>query len=285
MKVCTVSTGDLLFLELQLKSLRKYMTEDYEFIVFNACVRRPDFSNNGNEKAFYELQNFCFSNHITFLNLIEEEKQTDYDNLYYSPSNRHGFVLERVMEYMKQNPDEYFMIDSDMFLIDYLDMKKYRGSNSAIVLQQRGDTKYFWGNLFYFNIPKMKNLELLKDFKAGIFNNVICDDCGDTYRWVHSHPNIPESNDIRNNEYDKYNTEDIKFIKHLISCTWDRTDFPSNLDEKIMKYCEEDIRNVDNKCFCEIYDKTFLHYRAGSNWTGFHMNIHTEMKNRLKSIL
>lgn len=44
------------------------------------------------------------------------------------------------------------MIDCDMFLVDYLDMSIYRKYDCAVVLQQRGTSKYIWGGLFYFNI-------------------------------------------------------------------------------------------------------------------------------------
>ena len=46
-----------------------------------------------------------------------------------------------------------------------------------------------------------------------------------------------------------------------------------------------DSRNVDSKFFSEIYDITFLHYRAGGNWRREGMDTHKKLTNMLKEAL
>lgn len=281
MKVVTISTGDIIFVETQIKTLKKYMLDDYEYIIFNACVKKKDFSNNDDEYVFNKLNEYCIENKVQFINLIEDQEY--YDNLT-EASARHGYILEKVLKYMKQNPNEYLMLDCDMFLVDYLDMSVYREYECAVVIQNRGDTKYIWGGLFYFNIKRMRNLELLNDFNVGIYGNNACDTGGGTYKWINSLTILPTTQNIRYNEYDIYNKDGVKFIKHLWSCSWDNTEYPSNLGNEVLKYCEDDIRNKNNKYFCEIYDKKFLHYRAGSNWMRDNIEVHNYIKTKLLNL-
>ena len=80
-----------------------------------------------------------------------------------------------ILEYQKTNPDKYLLLDSDMFLINDFDIEKYSNYDCAIVLQSRNSHRinYFWNGIYYFDIIKMKNLELL--------NWNTCNQCG--CRW------------------------------------------------------------------------------------------------------
>ena len=58
---------------------------------------------------------------------IEIENESHRKNK--SFSIRHADSLKVVLEYMKENLDEYLIIDGDMFMIDHLDINKYRKYN------------------------------------------------------------------------------------------------------------------------------------------------------------
>ena len=79
----------------------------------------------------------------------------------------------------------------------------------------------------------------------------------------------------------------IYFIKHLWSCSWDITELPTNLIENIpiIDFIKNDLRNNNNKFFCEIYDNVFLHYRAGGNWKNEGLDLHNLLSQRLKTSL
>ena len=76
-------------------------------------------------------------------------------------------------------------------------------------------------------------------------------------------------------------------MKHLWSGTWNTEELPENLKNrtKLIKFLQKDIRNENGKFFCEIYDKCFLHYRAGGNWKREGKNIHNILSNLLKELL
>jgi hypothetical protein len=98
---------------------------------------------------------------------------------------------------------------------------------------------------------------------------------------------IPTTDEIRWNKEGIYNTNNLYYIRHLWSLSWDDGELPNNLMEKeeLKRYLKEDNRNKDNKYFCEIYDNIFLHYRGGCNWMGGGLTFHIEMANKLKNIL
>jgi hypothetical protein len=84
-----------------------------------------------------------------------------------------------------------------------------------------------------------------------------------------------------------YYTKNIYFIKHLWSCSWDEKTVPDNVKDskKLIEFFKNDPRNINNKFFCEIYDKIFLHYRAGGNWRGEGLGVHKKLISSLKNIV
>jgi hypothetical protein len=133
-------------------------------------------------------------------------------------------------------------------------------------------------------MAKMKNKDVL--------NCSECDGCdvgGMMKEWLKlqlGNKLAPSTDEIRwtNNNY---NREGIYFIKHLWSCSWNETEIPYNLkDNKVLlEFFTNDPRNVNGKFFCEIYDNSFLHYRAGGNWRGEGMKLHNELTQKLKNII
>jgi hypothetical protein len=86
---------------------------------------------------------------------------------------------------------------------------------------------------------------------------------------------LPTVENIRNsNGY--LSNDNIFFIKHLWSCTWDDTELPSKFinNNDFKEFLNNDIRNTNGKYFCEIYDNCILHLRAGGNWLKENKNNH-----------
>jgi hypothetical protein len=81
----------------------------------------------------------------------------------FGASERTADSMNYILQYQKRKPDKYLLLDSDMFLIDYFDINKYSQYDCAVVLQTRNHNKinYFWNGIYYFDMTKMKNLELL----------------------------------------------------------------------------------------------------------------------------
>ena len=60
--------------------------------------------------------------------------------------------MSKGVKFMKSNPDEYLLLDSDMFLISELDLNRYRNYISGFVVQDRPNLKYMWGNFFILTL-------------------------------------------------------------------------------------------------------------------------------------
>tara|TARA_R110002126_G_scaffold69668_1_gene175683 strand:+ start:6708 stop:7550 length:843 start_codon:yes stop_codon:yes gene_type:complete len=279
MKIITAVVNNPLFIEIQYYTLQKYFKGDYEFIVFNDAKGFPDFTNGNDTTIRTKIQETCNKLHITCINIPNEHHK------FFTMSSRHADTFNKhVLKYQSDNPDKYLLLDSDMFLIDYFDVNKYSQYDCAIVLQSRNNEGYLWPGLCYLDMTKMKEFQLMNWDSCPGF-----DTGGMTKEWLKrqmQNAPLPNTDDIR--WIDKeYHTNDIYFIRHLWSETWDLNELPKNLESntKLIEFLKEDTRNVNNKFFCEIYDNVFLHYRAGGNWRREGLELHKILSEKLKDTL
>jgi len=277
MKIVTAVVNNPTFIEIQYNTLKKFFKGEYEFIVFNDAKSFPDFTNGGNTTIKNSIEMLCNKLEITCINIPNEQHKTNSN-----AAIRCADSMTFILDYQKKNPDKYLLLDSDMFLIDYFDINKYSQYDCAVVLQSRNNFKvnYFWNGIYYFDMTKMKNLDLL--------NWTCCPGCdvgGMMQEWLQKQMKdkpIPNTDEIRwKNKL--FHTNNIYFIKHLWSCSWDITELPTNIIESspIIDFIKNDPRNSNNKFFCEIYDNVFLHYRAGGNWLNEGMDLHYNLSNNL----
>lgn len=223
------------------EGVKKFLDEDYKYIIFNDGKDWPDITNYMDvEQGKIGITKKCIELNIECINIPNQAHKK-----YINASQRHTDSLTFVLNYMKNNKDEYLMLDSDMFIIDYFNLNIYRRYCCACVIQERPRIRYIWGNFFYINMLTIKNLNLLN------FNLIKGSDTGSgSSTWLKSLDN----------------TDDIYVITHLPSGTWNETNIPSNINKILLNYLHFDKRNINNTFFCEIYDKKIFHYRAGSNW-------------------
>jgi hypothetical protein len=286
MKIITSVVNNPIFIEIQYYTLQKYCQGNYEFIVFNDAKEFPDFTNGNDITIKQQIIDICSKLNIKCINIPNEHHKYNSQS-----STRVADSMNYILSYQKKNPDKYLLLDSDMFLVDYFDIQKYANYDCAILLQSRydGQLNYFWNGIYYFDIHKMKNIELLN---WNICNG--CDTGGMTKEWLKiqlGETPTPNTDEIRWADINKtFHTNDIYFIRHLWSCSWNMTELPSNLQkpkhEKLIDFIKNDVRNPSNdKFFCEIYDNVFLHYRAGGNWREEGMDLHKRMSLQLKDCI
>lgn len=289
MKIITSVVNNPIFIEIQYYTLKKYFKGDYEFIVFNDAKNFPDYTNNNDITIKQKIIETCNRLNIQCINIPNCRHQLNRIS-----SVRVADSMNFILEYQKKNPDKYLLLDSDMFLVDYFDINKYIQYDCAIVLQCRNNfrTNYFWNGFYYFDMTKMKDLELLDwncvhpttEYKEG------CDTGGCMQKWLSiqmQNKNMPTTDEIRwtNNSF---HTDTIYFIKHLWSCSWSMEELPNSIlenNKKLIHFLQKDARNENGKFFCEIYDNGFLHYRAGGNWRGEGVNFHNRLSQLLKECL
>lgn len=279
MKVITAVVNNPVFIEIQYYTLKEFMKCDYEFIVFNDAKSFSDYSNGGDITIKNSIEETCKKLDIQCINISNQQHMIQQD-----AAIRCADSMNFILNYQKQHPDKYLLIDSDMFLIDYFDLTDYENYDCAVVLQSRNNCiiNYLWNGIYYFDFTKMKNINLLNwNCKPG------CDVGGMMEQWLKSQTNkIPNTDEIRHTNKSFHN-DDIYYIKHLWSCSWDESEIPENFKDntKLIHFIKTDPRNQNGKFYCEIYDNKFLHYRAGGNWERKNMNLHISLALKLRQTL
>jgi len=278
MKVITNVVNNPIFIELQFKSLQKYLKNEFEFIVFNDAKDFPDYTNGGDLTMRQKIIDVCNELNITCINLNNDIHKTILGG-----SARHSITLNEILKYQIANPDKYLLLDADMFLIDYLDIDKYQ-NKSAVLLQERGEVRYAWPGIFYFDTTVVANLDIFN----WSMNPGITDAGGMTETWLKTQmmegEKFPSTDDLRWKRDIDYNTSKIYFIKHLWSLTWNENELPDDFknNEGLITFLKNDKRNKEGKFFCEIYDNVFFHYRGGGcNWMGEGVEFHKLQVNEL----
>ena len=279
MKFITSVVNNPTFIEIQYNTLKKYCQGEYEFIVFNDAKGYPDFTNYNDITIKTQIEDMCKRLNIKCINIPNNHhKNLDMSSRHADTFNKH------VLQYQLKNPDKYLIMDSDMFLIDYFDVNKFSQYETAIVLQRRNDEGYLWPGLCYLDMTKMKNFELINwNILPGF------DSGGRTKEWLKlqlGNTPVPNTDEIRwtNNVF---HTNGIYFIKHLWSCSWNINELPQNLknNTRLIDFLQNDIRNINGKFFCEIYDNVFIHYRAGGNWRNEGRQLHAQLSEKLRNCL
>ena len=280
MKIVTAVVNNPQFIEIQYHTLKKYFKGDYEFIVFNDAKSFPDFTNGGDITIKTQIEEMCSTLQIQCISIPNEHHR----NAISAPSIRCADSMNFMLQYQKAHPDQYLILDSDMFLVDELDIGKYTPYDAAILLQNRDDKNYFWHGVCYLDFTKLNNIDLLR---------WDCTDKTDTgggmQEWLLNQVPDEDKNTSSNTELLRNITyvDNIYFIRHLVSCKWKIHQLPKRLQQNIslIEFLKNDVRNINDKFFCELYDDIFLHYRAGCNWRQEGMETHRRLAQTLKNAL
>jgi hypothetical protein len=269
MKVITAVVNNPTFIEIQYHTLQKYLkgVESYEFIVFNDAKPFPDITNGGDLTLVQQITDICKKLNVQCIPIPNRH------HIELGMSARHADTFNKhVLRYQLDNPDKYLLLDSDMFLIDEWDINTYFQYDCAVLLQSRPNINYIWPGLCYLDFTRIKSPELL-NWEPG--------NGGDTGSMMAEWLKLQAGgDDLRRNDT-------IYFIPHLSSTTWNANALPDNLKKNatLLAFLQEDVRNTNDNFYCEIYDKVFLHYRAGSNWNQEGMKLHQDLTFKLKKVL
>lgn len=264
MKIISVFVNNPIFIELQFKSIKKYLIsdKDYEIIIFNDAKNWSDITNFGDIRMKQKIIDMCKKINVTCINIPNSHHINQP-----STSVRHSDSVNYITNYMRTFPDIYFMLDSDMFFIDYFNIKEFQNYYFCYINQSRiifnNNVNYPWPNFFYLDIINVPNKELIDwSLVPGL------DSGGKCYKWL-----------------SKLDSTKILKIKHKCSCDWDEKDIPEEINKNIKIFLDNDIRNQNNKYFAELYHNKILHYRAGSNWMNNSPELHMKMTTLLVEVL
>lgn len=269
LRVIIPAVNNPLFLHLQVEGLRVYMPKEtaYEVIVFNDAKPFPDATNYGDSRMPQYIMEACSKLGIRCIPIENRHHQHIG-----SASHRHADTLRHIMcMFVSEKWGQILMLDSDMFPVCPLGplLETYKGAEvGAFVLQRRGTLRYLWPNLFFLNAGSVEacRTDLLSwDVSPG------CDSGGASQTWL----SIQEA----------LGPNRIQWIHHLPSGQWGPTEMNTiaSLCGPLRNFLENDVRNKEHRFWAELYDNTFLHYRAGSNWNGEGAGVHIEMSELLAS--
>jgi len=266
------------FIEMQHMTLKRFIKDDYRFVVYNDAKDWPDFSNHYDASIRKEIMMTCERLNIECINISNDHHR----KLGLCASDRTADVCNTILKDQIKNNGKSLMIDSDMFIVDEVNIcEKYADYDLAAVSQIRKnlpvkkynvimDVEYYWNGLAYFDIPNVKNKHLLNWNGFG-GRCGLTDTGGETFYHIYETPDSK-----------RYN------IKHLSSCAWNKKDWDSScshLNPVLLDFLENDPRRKNGTFFSEIYDGYIFHYRAGGNWEQRDKDVHTKCTDMLWNTL
>ena len=264
MKIVSVVVNNPSFIELQYNSIQKFFKhpEQVELIIFNDAKNWSDITNFGDATMKEQILDMCKKLNIPCIDIPNNHHKTEQ-----RASIRHSHSVNFITRFMVANPDIYFMLDADMFFIDYFDIKEFEKYYFCYINQSRTvnnkNIDYPWPNFFYLNIHEIPNKDLIDwSVDTGL------DAGGKCASWLST--------------LDKEKT--LK-INHLYSCSWNSKDIPTCINQNIRIFLDNDSRNVNGNYFSELYHNKILHYRAASNWLNESFKLHDRLIKLLESSL
>ena len=292
-RVVTNVCNNPIFIELQYLLLKKFLKTEFEFIVFNDAKDWPDQTNSNDPTMRKQVIDICEKWSIRCIN-VENKYQRRKSIKSYGMSQRHADCLLKIYDMMKKERGEYLLLDSDMFLVDELDIERYRKWEMAFVIQDRKmripDSKltYIWPGLVYYNTNKLENLDLLfTRCPKAVYEKCNCDTGAASYKWLRQYQDYyPNTQEVRSSE-SQLSTDKFYFIKYLNSGSWIESEFPENLSKYILDFVKNEPRRKTSSKFIygtaggcklrgggtgklgfrtEIFDNKFLHIGAMCHW-------------------
>lgn len=242
------------FIEIQYNTFKKFLMDDYEFIVFNDA---PDEDTNRRIEAI------CAQHSIRTIRIPQNIHTYAY--LYRMPGelfNHPCIRCANVVQYslnelgLKHN-DIVAIVDSDLFLIKKFSIREFmRDRDIAGVIQPRSTGVYYiWNGLVFFDMRTLPNKQLvnfncgiLHNFSGGVMNNTPVDVGGYMFHYFIKTP------DVR-----------LKIIyQDYVACHANK----SVQELQAEGFTEPLISFVKaNPDVVELYaQNAFVHYRAGGNW-------------------
>ena len=265
MKVITPVVNNPFFIEIQYYTLKKYLkcVDGYEFIVFNDAKDFPDFTNNGDVTIKTQIEDTCKKLNIQCINI------PNYNHRFNMiPSIRTADSCNFMLEYQKENPDKYLILDSDMFLVDEIDFdSEYAQYNAAVLLQTRfinnTEYKYIWNGIAYFDMERITHQY---EMDWNLCNG--CDTGGMMKEWLSKQTNV-------------------YYLNHMVPMDIDENNFPKNLLKdggRLLDVIKNDPRNENGKFFIEIIEDKILHYRGGGDWERKGLDLHFNLSKKLAEL-
>ena|ERR1700722_1663397 len=264
------------FIEMQYQTFKKFLQDDYEYIVFNDAV---------NESIHAQIEATCAGLNIRCINIPQEIHSLPYLPRLPRDSFNHPSIRNcNVVQYSLNSLGLFHngivaLFDSDLFLVKEFSITKFMQNHQLAGLAQSRKRKnntlinYIWIGLVFLDMSKLPNKQSI-NFNTGRIDDEPVDAGGYTYFYLQNSPEV----EVR---YFSYAIAPLYMCKKCVQahndyCTHNTADLIANgFDENQMKFARSGPLN------CEFFERaTFVHYRAGTNWDNKADNYH-EVKTKL----
>lgn len=234
------------FADIQIRSLRKYLQEDYELTVFNNAKFDADKNN------YNEINRICNNYGVIVMDIEKEQSKIDFyqgfeDRLigkiphggakifhdngqYSSPNVAVAYSLCYIWDkFMAKETGKTVFLQHDMFLMEPINFADYMQDSTLCYIPQSRTREdgtpihYMWNTFFLADISKLPAPETINWWCGGV-DGIPVDVGGQTYKYLEDHPEIK----LRKIGFDGFGPFGSQLIK--------------------------------------LGDKSLLHYYRGSNW-------------------
>lgn len=232
------------FIEIQHKTFKKFIKDEYEFVVFNDA---PD------ETMARNIVAMCNQYQIPCIRIPQVIHQRPYlfrlpGENYQAPAVRNCNVVQYSLnEYGFNHDDILVLIDSDLFVVREFSFRDYLKDCDIAGLPQ--GIGYLWIGLVLLNMQTLPNITTL-NFNCGRINNVPVDAGGYSYHYIHDNPSVR-----------------VRYFSQFYPQNFPATELTDGLlaqysfDAKAVDFIQAHPSNVEF-----LLNNCFLHYRSGTNW-------------------
>lgn len=268
------------FIEIQYKTFKKFLSDEYEFVVFNDAPGK---------QVHTDIKNMCKKLGIRCVSIPQEIHTRPY--LYRMPGESFPNACTRCADVVQYSldvmgfkyPGLVMIIDSDMFLIKDFSIKNFmRDKEIAGVPQSRGHVHYLWNGLLFFDMTRLPDKETI-NFNCGRVEGQPCDVGGYTYNYFKAHPQVQPVHfgPFHINEYLRHGDLDLLCVacrrSNNLGCKHNTELLRSlKFEDMHIRLIQAGPENIEF-----LLDHHFLHYRGGGNWDNKSNSFH----NRKSKIL
>ena len=287
--IFTTAYNNSHLIELQIKSFKRFLKDDYKLILFNDADDPSHFQKIENECRRLNIhcenipQDVVHKNSFKgILKYWEDAFELDKNNPLRTMI-RQGQVLQYAYEkFGYMHNDILIIIDLDVFLFKLISIRELLEDNNALVAAAPNENLFFdhtpfrytiaslWPNLIILNLKFLKNRHLI-NFNAGFIGSKFCDPGIFLYLYLFSQNNMRIVNQDRKtiNDFCKQTDEKLKSLGL------------NDITIEALKSLYLDLYQINKNCvYVCIFENCFIDYARGTNWVGLPEDI-MEKKNKL----
>lgn len=245
------------FIEWQYKTFKKFLTDDYEFVVFNDAVKAPHKN---------QIRKMCAKYKIRCFDVPSEIHERPYlqrwpGESYHAPAVRNANVVQYALDTVGFKHNGIVAVfDSDLFLVRECSFNKLlEGIDILAVPQSRGTKErpipYFWIGLCIMNMNTMSNKTTIS-FNCGRVHDISVDAGGFSHYYLMK---------------EKPRTSYMNLWKVFLNerSTLEQLQTKSPLDAAQIELIMKGLPTGEF-----YHNGLFFHYRGGTNWDYKPKNFH-----------